>query len=656
MKQNLPRHLIDGLIEAERLLEKHHAPAQALDVLQELHERYPKSEEVLGMMTNVYLDLGDDRGYLIAFYRLHKLAPNRAVVKFGLAGAYMSTGRIALAYQTFSEFLKKWKHNERAEDAKEALATLGAALDEILLGLNGDRDKALEFATQHELVQVLMELGDYRQAKKIATQLLKNRSDFMPLYNNLSLIAWLEGDLQEAALQAEKVLSFEAGNIHALSNLARYKFLLGEVEQAYAYAERLVASEDEAFDFWLKKFEALVHIEQFEQVLNVFEQAKKTDAEKDLNGLSLHWVASAFFVTGDKKNAKKYWRKALKKDPTLELAEDNLVALKKPVAERDCPQILNIDSWISRKHFVTLGKIITKFSNQNLGDEEFYRKMQAFFDAKPEILSFVRSALKYGISGAKDTALKFLDMSGMHPALIGAAKEFAFGQIGTDQMRLEAFQILSKHHAISGGESVELYLQGKWQEIMPMNYEISYEPFDVPLYPKKVFKLIEQGTEALRDRNGEEGERYFRQALDIYGDSPTLLNNYAVSLEMQGKTNESDALASRIAEEFPDYFFGQVIAARKAIHADDMEKAKEMMDRMASREKLHATEFSALCDVHIQYFIKSKELDGAKSWYQMWKQGYPDDPNLDRYAKQMDIIELMDKFQPIDGFGKKKKQ
>jgi tetratricopeptide (TPR) repeat protein len=652
--RNLPHRLLDGLMEAEDLLEKYHDPAQALEVLQELHERYPKSEDVLGMMANAYLDLGDRRGHLNAFYRMHQLAPNRAVVKLGLAGAYMSTGRIALAYQTFSEFFKKWKHDERVEDAKNALVMLETALDDILPDLDPDRDKALEFAAQHELVQVLMEIGDYRQARRVATRLLKKRDDFMPLYNNLSLIAWLEGDLQEAALQAEKVLTFEAENIHALSNLARYKFLLGEVEQAHAYAERLIASEDDAFDFWLKKFEALVHIEQFEQVLKVFEQTQKAGEEKELNGLSLHWVASAFFVTGDEKNAKKYWRKARKKDPTLEFPDDNLAALKKTVAERDCPQILSIDSWLSRKHFSALEKMIAKLSNQNLNDEEFYKKVQENFDKVPEILSFVRSALKYGTSAAKDTALKFLDISGLHPALVDAVTEFAFGQTGTDQMRLEAFQILSKYGAVSNGESVELYLQGEWKEIRPMNYEISYDPFDVPPYPKKVLKLIEEGTEALRDRDGKEGERCFGKALALYGDDPTLLNNYAVSLEMQGKIDESDALAKRIVEEFPDYFFGQVINARKAIHTDDMDKAKAMMERMASRKKLHVTEFSALCDVHVQYFIKSEELNAAMSWYHMWQQGYPDDPNLHRYAEQMELIGLMEKFQSIDDFGKKK--
>lgn len=654
--QNIPRRLLDGLMEAEELLDRYGRPAEALELLQGLAGRYPKNEDVWGMMANAYLDLGDQRGHLNAFYRMHKLMPNRAVNKFGLAGAYMATGRVALAYTTFQEFLKKWKHDDRAEDAKEALAMLETALDDILPDLGENREKALKFASQHELVQVLMGLGDYRQAKKIAERLLKEKPDFMPLYNNLSLIAWLQGDLVEAAAQAEKVLSFEAGNIHALSNLARYKFLLGEQDEAYAYAERLVASEDDAFDFWLKKFEALVHIEQFEQVLKVFEEAKNAGEEKDLNGLSLHWVASAYWVTGDEKNAKKYWRKSLKKDRSFEFAADNLAALKKPVSDRDCPQVLGLDSWLSRKHVLNLEKVIDKLAKQNLSDEEFYSKVQAALNKTPELISFVRSALKYGASDAKDAALNFLDMSGVHPDLLNAAKEFAFGQAGTDAMRLEAFQTLSKYRVIPNGESVELYLQGEWKEIQPMNYEISYDPFDVPPYPKKVLRLIEEGTEALRDRDGEEGERCFGKALELYGDSPTLLNNYAVSLEMQGRTEDADALADRIADEFPDYFFGQVIRVRKAIHVKDMEKAKATMERMASRSKLHITEFSALCDVHIQYFLQAEEFEAAMSWYQMWEQGYPDDPNRDHYAEKMDIIELMNKFKSVKDFGDEKKR
>lgn len=653
--QHIPRRLLEGLDEADELLERYGRPAEALEILNKLRKRYPKDENVLMMMVNACLDLGDLRGQLNAFYRLHKLAPNRAVVKFGLAGSYMSMGRIALAYQTFTEFIKKWKHDDRVDDAKNALAALETALDDILPDLDEDRDKALKFAAQHELVQVLMGLGEYRQAKQLLTRLLKTRADFMPLYNNLSLIAWLQGDLPEAVKQAEKVLTFEPANIHALSNLTRYTFLLGEVEEAYAYAERLIASEDEVFDFWVKKFEALTYVEKFEQVLMIFEKAKQAGEEEELNGLALHWVASAFFVTGDEKNAKKYWRKARKAEPTLEFAEDNLTALKKPLGDRDCPQIFDIDAWLSRSVFTKLDTMLAKISNKNLSDEDFYRTVQKTFDQNPEILSFVRAALKYGTADAKETALNFLDMSGGQPDLLEAAKEFALGQMGTEKKRLEAFQILSKYGAISMGDSVQLYLKGKWQEIKPMNYEISYEEFDAPEYPKKVLRLTEEGIEALRARDGVAGEKYFRQALALYPDSPMLLNNFASSLELQGKIDEAGAIADRIVEEFPDYFFGQLIVARRAMHAGDMDKAEEVIERMASKKRLHVTEFAALCEVHVQYFLQIEEFNVAMSWYQTWEQGYPEDPNRARYEEQMETIGLMEKIQSMDGFGNRKK-
>jgi len=40
-------------------------------------------------MTNNYLDIGDQHGYLFAIRQLDELTPNKVEVKLGLAGAYL---------------------------------------------------------------------------------------------------------------------------------------------------------------------------------------------------------------------------------------------------------------------------------------------------------------------------------------------------------------------------------------------------------------------------------------------------------------------------------------------------------------------------------------------------------------------------------------
>ena len=656
---NLPRRLREGLNEASDLLEKHGQPAEALELLHDLDKRYPRQADVLGMTANAYLDWGDTRGYLNAMYRLHKIASNRADVKFGLAGAYMSEGRLALAYQTFGEFLKKWKNHERTKDAEDALVMLKEGLDDILAQLGLDFENGLKFAAQHELLQVFMGLGEYRQCKKLAKRLIKERPDFTPTFNNLSQVAWLEGDLNEAIEFSLKTLEIEDDNVHALSNLARFMFVQGEEEEARLYAERLVASKADASDLWIKKIEALSFIRNDEGVLAIFKEVEKAKEIELLDYATLHWIAVAFYNEGNIKSARKYWKKSLKINPSFSLAKANLDALKLPETNRDCPQVFTMDMWLSHKTFMDLSSAVGKAASKKGEDDEAFRKVVAdFFDKRPEIIRFVSMALNWGDVDAKEIALQFADMSG-HPELLDLLKTFALGKSGTDSLRVEASQILSKHEVFAANENVELWLDGERKELMMMNYEIYYGPEeeDIP-FNAKVMRLLKRGLEALHNGEGVEAERFLRQALKKYPDAPSLLNNLAGALYMQGREEEAEVLISRIADEFPDYFFGQLTAARKAIIAGELERAKTYIDKMASKKKLHVTEFGALCAVQISYLIKDDKPEGALSWYEMWEQGYPEDPVLDDYAEKMEMIEMMEKLKPFieDKKLKKKKR
>ena len=128
---NLPRRLREGLAEADGLLSKN-KPQEALDLLQELDRKFPRQTDLLGLMANTYIELGNQHGYLYALYQLHNLTPNRAEIKLGLAGACLANGRVALALRTFRQFLKQWPHDERADDVQKTVPQLEQGLTEIM--------------------------------------------------------------------------------------------------------------------------------------------------------------------------------------------------------------------------------------------------------------------------------------------------------------------------------------------------------------------------------------------------------------------------------------------------------------------------------------------------------------------------------------------
>lgn len=279
---NLPRRLREGLVEAEELLFENKLQ-EALDLLQDLDRKFPRQPDLLGLIANIYIDLGNQPGYLHTMYQLHNLLPNRADVKLGLAGAYLANGRIALALRTFRQFLKHWPHDERATDVQKTLPQLERGLADMLKQLDFSLESGLDFACKHEELQVLMELGNYERGKQLAKSLIEQRPNFVPTLNNLSQVYWLEGNLAQAVELSQKVLDIQPDNVHALSNLTGFLFMQGKRESAFHMAKRLKDSKAEAADGWVKKAEALSFIGDDDGVLASLDEAKQANELDDLN-------------------------------------------------------------------------------------------------------------------------------------------------------------------------------------------------------------------------------------------------------------------------------------------------------------------------------------------------------------------------------------
>lgn len=123
---NLPRRLREGLAEADTLLSEKQ-PQQALALLHELNVKFPRQIDVLGLMADACLELGDTRGYLRALHPLQALLPHQADIKFALAYAYSrtvtwgfpcahfdntsNTGRMIHGWRMFRRSFPNWNPN-----------------------------------------------------------------------------------------------------------------------------------------------------------------------------------------------------------------------------------------------------------------------------------------------------------------------------------------------------------------------------------------------------------------------------------------------------------------------------------------------------------------------------------------------------------------
>jgi tetratricopeptide (TPR) repeat protein len=639
---NLPRRLREGLFQAEELLSEDN-PQQALELLHELDNKFPRQPDILGLTANTYLDINNQHGYLLAIYKLHEITPNRADVKLGLAGAYLTNGYLALALQTFRQFIKHWSRDDRASDVQKTIQQLEKGLEEILTELGDISERGYEFACQHQELRLMMEAENYSRCRQLAKKLLQQRPTFVPILNNLSQVEWLEGDLAQAIEAGLKVLEIEPQNIHALSNLTRFLFMQGKKDEASNFAKQLKDSNAPAADRWVKKGEALSFIEDDDGVLALLEQAKNTKEVDQLNEMIWHWFAVGEYRKGNHSKARSYWQKCTKLAPYFELADKNLAELKKPLHERICPQAFSIENWIPRKTLEALTSSVERTARKK-NDDAFRKEVSEYFNRHPEFIQFIPAALTSGDEMSREFALQLADMSS-HPAILEMLKSFALGQEGPDSLRLEASQILSKHGVFKSGEMVNLWLEGERKPIMMMGFQISYDPPERPTLKPAAQHLMEKAVYALRAKKGDEAESHLRKALEIQKDEPGLLNNLAVALSIQGKLDETETIADEIHIRFPDYFFGQVIAVRKAIQAGELKKAKPILDKMMQKQELHVTEFGAMCACQIDFMIEDDKPEGAVSWFEMWQEGYPDDPALKDYEDRIAMIEVFTKLK-----------
>jgi len=649
---NLPRRLREGLAEADQLLSDGE-PQQALETLAGLKRQFPNSADVLGLMSEAYYDLQDMHGYLWSMYHLHRLIPNRMEANLGLAGAYLANGRLGLALRAFRNFLKKWPRHEEAEEIRKTIARLEVALSEILAKLDFTLEAGLDFACKHEELQVLMEHQEVQRCKQLAEGLLKQRPSFVPVLNNLSQVYWIEGNLPKAIETCERVLKSEPDNIHALSNISRYLFIQGRREDATRVAQKLRASHADAADGWLKKAEALCFIGDDESTVSLLKEARQARAQDELNEYFYHWLAVAAYRLGQKAEARRYWNKSLKINPNFSLAGDNLEELKKPPNEQNPPWAFAFSTWFSHKTIQEMYAIAEQTAGRK--NASVSGALTRFLDAHPELLDLAPTLLDRGDPDSKDFIIKMTDFSA-HPKLLATLKEFAFGQSGPDSLRLESAQVLSKHDWAEPGE-VRLWLNGEWQSTLLMGFEITDEPDPrLKLHPK-VQPLLAQALDALHKKDGKSAEELIRKALVIEPNAPSLHNNLAVSLDMQGRKKEAGTLADQIIERFPDYFFGQISAARKTMYAGDLKKAREILNKLMTRKKYHITEFSTLCSAFIDLSIEDDQPDAALSWLEMWEGAYPEDPRIEEYQERMTMLRVFNSLKKdISSYKQKKRE
>lgn len=632
-RPTLPRKLMDGTRNAYDLL-KNGKTAEALDILVELDQTYPNTPEVLGNLVNAYFDLQDMSKYEQAIRRLYRLDPRDPDLSYGLAGAYLVNGRPALAIRAFQEALRRWPDHPKAADAHKEIPLLENALREQVAGLNLSETQALDLLVQHDELRYCLAHTEYRRGRQVAEKLLRGFPDFVPALNNLAQIFAAEGEFGQAIRTSQRVLEIEPENIHALSNLTRLHFLGGRPEEAAQSARRLKSSQADAASRWTKIAEALTFLEDDEGVLALYERAKAAGELEppDADEIFYHLLAVAAYRQGKEKDARNYWQKALKINPHFDWALKNVEDLKKPVEDRSGGWAYPFESWL-------LATVVHELTGQLEKLKHAAKKtdvqgiLARFFEEKyPEVFFLAPHLVERGDARAREFVARMAAVTG-HPALVSAAKGYIFGKQGSFQERFKAANILSDANLLPSGP-VQMWSSGEMREVMLLNIEISSEP-DPSKLPHRIQALAEQAYDALRDKDGQRAQGLLEQALALWPDDPSLVNNLAMALEMQGQSERAHQMIIELNGRFPDYFFGVVGIAVLEIEKGNLDRAHELLNGLMQRKKLHTSEFTALCRAQVQVWLADKNREAARTWIGLWERVDPDNPDLKIYQRRV---------------------
>lgn len=640
----MPRRLYEGLVEADKHFERKDWEL-AVETLTELDRQYPNRPEVVGNLASALYELDRIEDYQYALERYTKLEPKRAEALLALATAYGQNNRPLLALRTAQRFLQRWPEHEVASSARNMVAVIEPEVEKLLAeaGLPPGTAGA-DLAVAHEQMQSALAQGRLAQARQIGADLLKQKPDFIPVYNNLCQAYRLEGRLAEALETARQALALQPDNIHALANLAVFLLLNGQPDEARQAAEKLKASDAPASDRSLKKLEAFSYLGDFSAVLEAFHEAEKS-GELDSSTQSpmiYHLAAVAEMEAGREHRARDLWRKAVKLTPGFELALGNLSDMGLPAKDRNGPWAFSFPYWFGLRLADDLRRWLGA-ATRGQNKQAAVRAATRLLKERPEILTVAPLLFERGDRPSREFLLMIAGLT-EQPDLLDAIKTFALSQRGADELRMRAAQQVVDAGLLPAGKN-NLWLEGQWREIWLMGFEIHDEPSRGQHSPE-ASKLMEAGVRATHANDWTRAEALFQQVLALEPETPDAINNLASVYLATGRAAQAELLIQENFERHPDYLFARIQMAVLLIKRGETQRARELLEPLFSLRRLHISEYVSFCMTQIELHLAEKNKDAARGWFEMWEQTEPDDPRLQAYRSRVAKFNL---FQNLLG-------
>jgi Flp pilus assembly protein TadD len=624
-----------GLLQVEKSL-KHDNYDKAESLLDELKEKYPNSIDVLKFYLEYYTKINDYLNQEEICEQILEIDPNSQSVLLHLANSYLYNSRAVAALSTLRTYLEKYPQANMAPEIKNNIAKIEQELEGWIAdsGLSGE-PRAEEILTLQDKGQSLIERGHYDRGRELFEEILQICPTYVRALNHLAQSYYREENSEAALATAREAIALDPNNFHAQGNITQFLYLQGKCEEAQTELNKLLKMESEHPEFLLKVVETLSYFGDNKTILEIADRLKAEESFYDREQpMFYHLVAVAALREGRETEARQYWQKSLDLSPHNELVSSNLRDANRPISDRHAPWPFPISNWIYRKAFNDLTSLI---QGRDLDDETTKAEIaQSYFQQHPEIEKIVPILLDRGSPEAREFAMMSISML-QTPNLLERLREFVFSNRGPDRMRLNGSQILIDRQILKHRQSVRLWIQGKWQDIVLQSLTIDYEPRIS--HEPHIQELLEKAVLALKNNQGVKGEKLLKQALQYAPDAPDILYNLAGSYQVQDRGEEAEKLIREIYQNHPDYLMGRLGLANLELLNNRIKEAKVLLESILEVEEFHIFEYTTYCQISINLALQEKDFTAAKSCLKMWRDVDDNNPKIDSYQKRIDLYE-----------------
>ncbi len=597
----------------------------ALEELDKLLKRYPESLDLYHRRLLVLQRIGQYWEMAQVAQRMLALDPDTPDHYKVLWQAYSLVGCIALASRVIETFLQRWPDHTYAEEARGLRQALQEDLTQSAKNLELPLEEAFPVFELHERLQMALHGEDWEQVPALVEQIQERAPHFVAPLNNLALFYILQGQLDEAVAAEERALERDPQNINALSNLIHAFILAGRFSDAELTARRLRRAPVRQDRDWVKKLEGFVWLGDDQAVLDIFEEAQAEDGLDLLPpyALAYHYAAVAASRLGDQERARALWRQALDILPALSLAHDNLVDSYRSPGQREGAWPFTLLDWLPEPWLEALNKVAKP--KRRITEEVARREIRNILQQYPQVIGLAPILLERGDRITRQFILAITVLSD-HPALQAAARAFALGPWGSDELRMQAAEYCAQRGLLPRGQRVKMWQDGELKEVLMRGWKILSDPWEQ--LPRRIQRLYAHALDLVQEDRLEEAEALLRQGLELMPNHPAFLQSLVHIYGRRGEIDQAEKLARQAFESDPNQLLNRCNFAAILAYRGEVEEAKRLIQPLWEVDQLHFSEFAALCIAQMEILLKERKREEALEWVALIEEIDPTYPGL----------------------------